>query len=118
MFVTDDGHMAVETVEIQQRDDAWNDVHHILRLKADIDDSRRWRSAALEDEFAEISVTCDEHARIRDSIGRNLPIVGIGCDVDRSYNVVTFRSQRPGDPAADIGVADQLQAARARPAAI
>jgi hypothetical protein len=38
--------------------------------------------------------------------------------VDRSYNVVTFRSQRHGDPAADIGVADQLQAARARPAAI
>jgi hypothetical protein len=118
MFVTDEGHMAVEPVEIQQRDDAWNDVHHILRLEADIDDSRRWQRAALKDEFAEIAVTGDEHARILDSIGQNLPIIGIGRDVDRSYDVVTFRSQRPGDPAADIGVADQLQAARARPAAI
>ena len=106
MLVTDDGHMAVEPVEIQQRDDAWNDIHHILRLEADIDDSRRWRRAALEDEFAEIAVTCNEHTRIRDSVGQNLPIVGIGRDVDRSHDVVTFRSQHPSDPAADIGVAD------------
>jgi hypothetical protein len=38
--------------------------------------------------------------------------------VGGSYDIVTFRGQRPGDPANDIGVAEQLQAARARPAAI
>lgn len=118
MLVTDDGHMAFEPVEIQQRNDARDDVQHILRLEADVDDGGRGRRAPLEDELAEVAVASDQHALVRDRISQNLFIFRVWSDKARAHHIVPLRSQRSSDSASDIGVADQLQAARARPAAI
>ena len=110
--------MAPEAVEIQQGEQAGNDIRHILGLEPDIDDRRRWSSALPKDQLPEISVARNENSFGSDRVGQDVRIAAVRHDSRRTHHVMPFGRERKRYAATDICVAKQLQAARARPAAM
>jgi hypothetical protein len=94
------------------------DIQHILRLEPDVNNRRRRRSTIAEYQFAEISVASDERPVGRNRVGQDFCIAAIGDNLGRTHDVISLSGKRKRDPPPDIRVANELQAARARPAAM
>src|SRR3954452_891868 len=107
--------MAPQRLGLKYGQQAGNNLSDILRLEPDIDDRRRRRSTLSEDEFAKIPVAGDQDPMLPTSaLEYRFIVVELICK-RRLRHVMAFRKERACKLAADVRVAEEPHAARARP---
>ena len=80
--------MAPQLVKIECADKTRHDVGDVLRLEPYIDDGGWCDRAFSENQVAEIAVTGDQDALLRDRVGQDGHIVRVGHDMYRTNYVV------------------------------
>ncbi|HEX8622119.1 MAG TPA: hypothetical protein VF718_09115 [Allosphingosinicella sp.] len=88
MFGPEDGHMAPEAIEIQQRDEAGDYIQHVLRLVANVNDRWRRRGASKENQFAEIAIAGEENTIRGDRVSENLKIAAVGNHICGAEDII------------------------------
>ncbi len=117
VFVANHCHMVTKLIEIEQRNQPRHNIIHIVGFEPDIDDSRgRWQ-APVKHQLAKIAVACHQYPLFGNRIGQHIFVLRVWLYKNRPVDIMPMRGQRAGDDAANIGIAQKLQAARACPIA-